>query len=159
MSSSSFASLHASMLVRKGTASPSLESQPAPLRLRPVMVQPAAPAARGPLTETPEVRERGPTKPPGAPAPAPAPAPPPRKSEVAAGNPRSDLQARSALRASARLTHDQMRALKLAALLLDRPQQELLAEGLDLRLEALCCTSLAECGCLKKLVEQLNSGR
>jgi hypothetical protein len=148
------------MLVRKGAASPSLESlPPAPPRPRPVVVS-TEPAARGPL---PDDRERSaPPKPPAAPAPTQPPQPTPRKSEVAAGNPPAapfDASLRAPQRASARLTHDQMRALKLASLLLDRPQQELLASGLDLKLESLSCTSLAECACFKNLVEQLSSGR
>jgi hypothetical protein len=61
-------------------------------------------------------------------------------------------------RASTRLTHEQSRALRLAALLLDRPQQELIAAGLDLRLKELACGSLSSCSCFKAVLDKLDLG-
>jgi hypothetical protein len=58
-------------------------------------------------------------------------------------------------RTSVRFTHAQARALKLAALLLDRPQQELLEAGLEGKLEALACTDLANCSCFKTVLATL----
>ena len=58
-------------------------------------------------------------------------------------------------RTSVRFTHAQARALKLAALLLDRPQQELLEAGLEGKLEALACTDLANCSCFKAVLATL----
>jgi hypothetical protein len=65
---------------------------------------------------------------------------------------------RASVRAGVRLTHEQGRALKLAALLLDRPQQELLAAGLDLRIEALACGPLSHCACFRGVAEKLKGG-
>jgi hypothetical protein len=55
-------------------------------------------------------------------------------------------------RTSVRFTHAQARALKLASLLLDRPQQELIEAGVEGKLEALACTDLANCTCFKAVL-------
>ncbi len=52
-----------------------------------------------------------------------------------------------------RLTHAQARAVKLAALILDKPQQEILTAGLIERLEALACADLAKCSCFQAVLE------
>lgn len=54
-----------------------------------------------------------------------------------------------------RLTHQQARAVKLAALILDKPQQEILTAGLLGRLEALACSDLSSCSCFKAVLEGL----
>ena len=54
-----------------------------------------------------------------------------------------------------RLTHAQARAVKLAALILDKPQQEILTAGLIERLEALACADLAKCSCFQTLLAGL----
>jgi len=58
-------------------------------------------------------------------------------------------------RTSVRFTHAQARALKLASLLLDRPQQELIEAGVEGKLEALACTDLANCTCFKAVLATL----
>jgi len=54
-----------------------------------------------------------------------------------------------------RLTHAQARAVKLAALVLDRPQQDILASALMSKLEALACSDLAKCSCFQAVVAGL----
>lgn len=54
-----------------------------------------------------------------------------------------------------RLTHAQARAVRLAALVLDKPQQEILTHSLLAQLEALACTDLANCSCFKAVVAGL----
>jgi hypothetical protein len=45
--------------------------------------------------------------------------------------------------------------VKLAALVLDRPQQDILTAGLFAKLEALACTDLSSCTCFKAVLEGL----
>lgn len=59
------------------------------------------------------------------------------------------------IKTTIRLTHAQARAVKLAALVLDKPQQEILTAGLLGRLEALACTDLSSCSCFKAVLEGL----
>ncbi|MEQ1783193.1 MAG: hypothetical protein ABMA14_17690 [Hyphomonadaceae bacterium] len=54
-----------------------------------------------------------------------------------------------------RLTHAQARAVKLAALILDKPQQEILTAGLIERLEALACADLSKCSCFQSVLAGL----
>ena len=56
-----------------------------------------------------------------------------------------------------RLTHAQARAVKLAALILDKPQQEILTTGLIERLEALACSDLAKCACYRAVIEGMKT--
>jgi hypothetical protein len=56
-----------------------------------------------------------------------------------------------------RLTHAQARAVKLAALILDKPQQEILTTGLIERLEALACSDLAKCSCYRAVIEGMRT--
>jgi hypothetical protein len=59
------------------------------------------------------------------------------------------------VRATVRLTQMQARALRLASLVLDRPQQDLIQAGLASQLEALACTDLANCACFKAAIAGL----
>jgi len=59
-------------------------------------------------------------------------------------------------RTSVRFTHAQARALRLAALLLDRPQQELIEAGVEGKLSDLACTDLANCSCFKAFIATLD---
>lgn len=59
------------------------------------------------------------------------------------------------LKTTIRLTHAQVRAVKLAALVLDKPQQEILTAGLLAKLEALACSDLSNCTCFKAVIEGL----
>jgi hypothetical protein len=58
-----------------------------------------------------------------------------------------------------RLTHAQARAVRLAAIVLDRPQQEILTQNLMSQLETLACTDLANCNCFKAVIEGLAEAR
>lgn len=58
-------------------------------------------------------------------------------------------------RTSVRFTHAQARALRLAALLLDRPQQELIEAGIEGKLQDLACTDLANCSCFQTVMATL----
>ena len=66
-----------------------------------------------------------------------------------------DLGNENGAQTTIRLTHAQARAVKLAALVLDRPQQEILTAGLLGRLEALACSDLSSCSCFKAVLEGL----
>jgi len=59
------------------------------------------------------------------------------------------------IKTTIRLTHAQARAVKLAALVLDKPQQEILTAGLLGQLEALACSDLRSCSCFKTVLEGL----
>ena len=61
------------------------------------------------------------------------------------------------IKTTIRLTHAQVRAVKLAALLLDKPQQEILTAGLLARLEAIACSDLSACTCFKAVMEGLKA--
>jgi len=54
-----------------------------------------------------------------------------------------------------RMTHALARAVRLASVVLDKPQQEILTESLLSQLEALACTDLANCGCFKTVIAGL----
>jgi hypothetical protein len=54
-----------------------------------------------------------------------------------------------------RMTHALARAVRLASVVLDKPQQEILTDSLMSQLEALACTDLANCQCFKVVVEGL----
>ena len=176
MSAPLFASLSASLLARKGEAQPSKEPSfghrpwqppvvPAPA---PPPLQQAARAATPPWLEAePEVAT--------APAVASAkvqlndvaqtwPAPKvaqPAEADGAGWVPnrqQTQLNLGSLgvpFKTTIRLTHAQARAVKLAALVLDKPQQEILTAGLLERLEALACADLAKCNCFRAVIEGL----
>ncbi len=74
--------------------------------------------------------------------------------------PQAQLQLASlgaAFKTTIRLTHAQARAVKLAALILDKPQQEILTAGLIERLEALACADLAKCSCFRAVIEGIKT--
>ncbi|MGD2131194.1 MAG: hypothetical protein PVI23_00265 [Maricaulaceae bacterium] len=77
-------------------------------------------------------------------------------------DPQSDSQSehearqQRAYKTSVRLTRNQARALKLAAIILDRPQRELLATGLERQLEALACSDLHHCACFRRIARELS---
>jgi len=69
--------------------------------------------------------------------------------------PASAVNSAQPIKTTIRLTHAQARAVKLAALVLDKPQQEILTAGLLGRLEALACSDLSSCSCFKAVLEGL----
>lgn len=171
MASSQFASLTAGMLARKGEAKPSQEPSFGSKPWQP----PVIPAASAPPARTQAV--------PQAPATA-SNAPdiaemkvrlqdvaaiwPQAKPTHAADNDGSGwIPARpqrspapldsygQPVKTTIRLTHQQARAVKLAALILDKPQQDILTAGLFSKLEALACTDLSSCSCFKAVMEGL----
>jgi hypothetical protein len=75
-----------------------------------------------------------------------------------AAKPQAQPEAATAVyKTTVRLTHAQARAVKLAALVLDRPQQEILTAGLLDRLEKLACQDLAKCACFNAVLEGLKA--
>lgn len=174
MSSSPFASLSAGLLARKGEARPSQEpsfgSKPWQPPVVPVATitppgrSPAAPVAPVTVSNVPEYAS--------APAetkvrlqdvasiwPQPKPAP---GVEIdlggwVAAKPNTAQLGNYAqpIKTTIRLTHAQARAVKLAALVLDKPQQEILTAGLLGQLEALACSDLRSCSCFKTVLEGL----
>lgn len=181
---SSFASLNAGMLARKGEARPSAEPQLANVLRTPTYrpVQPAPEVILDPpnAAEIDEAFDNSPLNLPVAISAAPPvanpvadmkvkidealsmwPAKKPSRAAVEADPWRIDQRLglppspRHTERTSVRFTHAQARALKLAALLLDRPQQELIEAGVEGKLEALACTDLANCSCFKTVMATL----
>jgi hypothetical protein len=57
------------------------------------------------------------------------------------------------------MTQAQARALRLASLVLDRPQQELLEAGLEAQLQALACSDLANCACFQAVLAMIDERR
>jgi hypothetical protein len=53
------------------------------------------------------------------------------------------------------MTHALARAVRLASVVLDKPQQEILTDSLLSQLEVLACTDLANCGCFKTVIAGL----
>lgn len=175
---SSYASLNAGMLARKGEARPSAEPQLAHV-LRTPTYRPAQPLkidlnefdAGDASAEDPDPAAAPDAAEPAVPAAAAKvkiddanamwPAKKPSRQALDADAWRLDQRLglppspRHTERTSVRFTHAQARALKLAALLLDRPQQELLEAGLEGKLEALACTDLASCSCFKAVLATL----
>lgn len=154
----SYASLHAGLLARKGEAKPSADPKMAELAWRhhePVTPLPLtpAPAAAGNIAgmkvRLHEVAASWPARKPASP--------------IAEDHNWVATRAAAApldsfghpVRASVRLTHAQARAVKLASLVLDRPQQDIISAALVARLETLACTDLANCSCFRAVVEGL----
>ncbi len=172
---SSYASLHAGLLARKGEARPSVEPQLAQVlrtpAYRPSQSTPMLPG--DPLGIEPEDTLHAiAAAPPIAGAVADMkvriddalsmwPAKKPAREATDAHTWKMDERLglppspRHTERTSVRFTHAQARALKLAALLLDRPQQELIEAGVEGKLEALACTDLAACTCFKAVLATL----
>lgn len=168
MSAPLFASLNAGMLARKGEAKPSQEPVfgskpwqppvvPAPVRAAPRVLMPLENSGdldvakmKVRLNEVAEVW------------PQPKPAQPidPDESGWVPNRQQPQLNLGSLgvpFKTTIRLTHAQARAVKLAALILDRPQQEILTAGLVERLEALACSDLAKCSCFRAVIEGLHA--
>ena len=161
-----FASLNAGMLARKGEAHPSKEPsfghrpwQP------PVVPAPTPPAVRAVMPPEPEgeldlAKMKVPLN-------DVAQAWPPGKAVYPSDNegvgwvpnrPQTQLNLSSLgvpFKTTIRLTHAQARAVKLAALILDKPQQEILTAGLIERLEALACADLSKCSCFQSVLAGL----
>ena len=173
MSNPGFASLTAGMLVRKGDAKPSQEplfgsipwsapkaqspAQAAATAAVNAAATAAADAAAGDIAamkvKLQDVAASWPARKPAAAEAAAAEGAwvPTKAAPVDAhGNP-------AAVKTTIRLTHAQARAVKLAALVLDRPQQDILSYGLLAQLEALACTDLANCSCFKTVIASLGS--
>lgn len=167
MSAPLFASLNAGMLARKGEAMPSKEPTfghkpwqppvaPAPVP-PPAAAQPVMPPdAEGDLdiakmkVRLNDVSQSWPSLRPPQPVEAAA--------EWVPNRPQTQLNLGSLgipFKTTIRLTHAQARAVKLAALVLDKPQQEILTAGLIERLEALACADLAKCSCFRAVLEGL----
>lgn len=126
MANSSFASLTAGLLARKGEARPSAEPK---FGSRPWKA-PITPPPQPPVERVRQAAAQAPVAQPAHPDP-------------------------HGVKTTIRLTHAQARAVRLAALVLDRPQQDILSAGLLTKLEALACADLANCACFKQVVEGL----
>lgn len=176
MNAPQYASLTAGLLARKGEAAPSKEPSFGHRPWQPPVAPAPAPA------QTPELQPAWLT-----PASAAEVAPDPKKSKVRMNDvsaiwppqkpsPQPQLQADDSVwvpnrqqqplalgslgvpfKTTIRLTHAQARAVKLAALILDKPQQDILTAGLIERLEALACADLAKCSCFKAVIEGLRA--
>jgi len=184
--SNPFASLSASLLARKGEAKPSQEPVFGSKPWLPPIVPAVAPQPRPPVAPPPAATASMPVASILAPQSFPVKAPvltPDAKvalSDVASVWPapkqpatvdvdgadwvatRSTQSAtpvnpNTPIKTTIRLTHAQVRAVKLAALLLDKPQQEILTAGLLSRLEAIACSDLSACTCFKAVMEGLKS--
>ncbi len=178
MSSPHYASLNAGLLARKGEARPSQEPsfgskpwQPPVIpvaTVTPPVRPPSAPQAPATVSNAPEApREAAAAKvrlqdvasiwPQAKPAPSPGPS-----VDIDGGgwvtakpNASQPVDYAQPIKTTIRLTHAQARAVKLAALVLDKPQQEILTAGLLGQLEALACSDLSSCSCFKAVLEGL----
>ena len=158
MSNPSYAPLHAGLLARKGEAKPVQDPQMAALAWQPAKTPPDAAPAPSSQPKTngladmkvrlQDVAASWPARKPVSPidddhtwvAAKPAPA------LDSFGHP---------IKTTVRLTHAQGRAIKLAALVLDRPQQDILVAALMSKLSALACSDLAKCSCFQAVVAGL----
>ena len=183
MTNPSFASLNASLLARKGEAKPSGEPRfgsmpwqpPAKSATKASVSVPALPsdtATAAPLAPQPAHLPAPPTvigadpanvkvrlqDTPVWPAKKPTHAADLDGTGWVASRPQAPLENSTiAYKTTIRLTHAQARAVKLAALVLDRPQQEILTAGLLERLEALACQDLSKCSCFQAVLEGLKA--
>lgn len=158
-----FASLTAGMLARKGEAQPSKEPtfghkpwQP-PVAPAPVVPARAAPPPEADL-DIAKMKVRINDVAQTWPAPKHEPTEPQPPADWVPNRPQPQLNLGSLgvpFKTTIRLTHAQARAVKLAALILDKPQQEILTAGLIERLEALACADLAKCSCFRAVLEGL----
>jgi len=176
-----FASISASLLARKGEAKPSQEPAFGSKPWQPPVVPAQQPQPRPPVAPPPAAAASIPAAAltPAAMAPAeakvrlsevdsiwPAPALKPVHTVEVDGSawqptrpvqPATPVNPNTPIKTTIRLTHAQVRAVKLAALLLDRPQQEILTAGLLGRLEAIACSDLSSCTCFKAVMEGLKA--
>jgi hypothetical protein len=180
----SFSQLNGGMLARKGQAKPSEEprfgSMPwAPPKGSAPAVYSPPPAENSPAKTDGAVMMPGSTPlpgplPPSAPgsiadqkvrldqvaaawsATKPAPARSPEESAWVPNKPAPPLDGSShPVKTTLRMTHALARAVRLASVVLDKPQQEILTDSLLSQLEALACTDLANCGCFKTVIAGL----
>jgi hypothetical protein len=160
MSNPSYASLHAGLLARKGEARPVQDPQLAALAWQPAKTPPVVAPVPSSSQPTPnvvadmkvrlqDVATSWPARKPVSP--------------IADDHTWVATKAAPALdsfghpvKTTVRLTHAQARAVKLAALVLDRPQQDILASALMSKLEALACSDLAKCSCFQAVVAGLD---
>jgi hypothetical protein len=149
-----FASLHAGLLARKGEAKPSADPKMAPLAWQqhePGAVAPAVAAATvaDMKVRLQDVAATWPARKPASPI-------TDEHTWVATKSSARPLDSfGQQVKATVRLTHAQARAVKLAALVLDRPQQDIISAALVARLETLACTDLSNCSCFRAVVEGL----
>lgn len=136
-----YASLHAGLLARKG------EAQPAPVTQIGAVFPDHAEVPKPPPPQAATPVERSNTA-----APAPVSGPPkrvlgqvPAKLEELKRNPR---QARH--KTTVRMTDEQRRRVRLAAVQLERSQQSLISEAIDDFLDQLCERELPNCACLRR---------
>jgi hypothetical protein len=156
MANASFASLHGGLLARKGEAKPSADPKMATLTWQ----QQFDPIGPAPLAGSNIADMKVRLQDVASAWPARKASPPSPIAEdhtwVAAKSGNAPLDSFGhAVKASVRLTHQQARAVKLASLVLDRPQQDIMSAALLARLETLACTDLANCSCFKAVVEGL----
>ena len=169
MSAPQYASLSAGLLARKGEAKPSQEpsfgSKPWQPPVVPVAIT-SPPARSQAVPQAPATASNAPdfmgTKvrlkdvaavwPPARPS---QPVDPDPVGWVAAREQPESANYSQPIKTTIRLTHAQARAVKLAALVLDKPQQEILTAGLLGRLEVLACSDLSSCSCFKAVLEGL----
>ncbi len=154
--STSYAPLNGSLLARKGEAKPSQEPRFGHMPWSPPRPAPAAPTITpvgepGDVTELKvridQVSSLWPAQKPARSA---------EDSVWVPNKPAPPLDGSThPVKTTMRLTHAQARAVRLAALVLDRPQQEILTHSLLAQLEALACTDLANCTCFKAVVAGL----
>jgi hypothetical protein len=176
-----FASISASLLARKGEAKPSQEPAFGSKPWQPPVVPAQQPQPRPPVAPLPAAAASIPAAAltPAAMAPAEAkvrlsevdsvwPTLPPKPVHTVEVDgvaweptrpvqPATPVNPNTPIKTTIRLTHAQVRAVKLAALLLDRPQQEILTAGLLGRLEAIACSDLSACTCFKAVMEGLKA--
>ena len=159
MSNPSYASLHAGLLARKGEAKPVQDPQMAALAWEPTKTPPAVAPVPSSSQSTPSVVADMKVRLHDVAASWPARKP---TSPIADDHTWVATKAAPALdsfghpvKTTVRLTHAQARAVKLAALVLDRPQQDILASALMSKLEALACSDLAKCSCFQAVVAGL----
>ena len=158
--STSFASLTATMLARKGEAKPSQEPRFGSMPWSPPKPAPA-PAAVTPIGQPGNIADLkvridqvASVWPANKPA---------RSDEESVWVPNKAIPpldgSTHPVKTTIRLTHAQARAVRLAALVLDKPQQEILTHSLLAQLEALACTDLANCACFKSVVAGLSEAK
>ena len=174
-----YASISASLLARKGEAKPSQEPSFGSKPWQPPVVPAQQPQPRPPVAPSPAAAASIPAAALTSAAMAPAeakvrlsevdsvwPSPKPVHTvdvdgsgwePARAAQPATPVNPNTPIKTTIRLTHAQVRAVKLAALLLDRPQQEILTAGLLGRLEAIACSDLSSCTCFKAVMEGLKA--
>jgi hypothetical protein len=181
--SNSFSQLNSGMLARKGQAKPSEEPRFGSMPWAPPKGGAPAVYSPPPAENSPAKTDGAVMMPGAAPLPLPAAAPgsiadqkvrldqvaaawsatskqaPARSPEESAWVPNKPLPpldgSSHPVKTTLRMTHALARAVRLASVVLDKPQQEILTDSLLSQLEALACTDLANCGCFKTVIAGL----